>query len=57
MGQIFTSIHTTWIGILIAERHQHTGPRRGLQNRLEDAIVDTLSKSAPNIYVHWGAYE
>jgi hypothetical protein len=57
MGQIFTSLHTTWIGILIAERHQHTGPRRGLQHRLEDAIVDTLSKPVPNIYVHWGAYE
>jgi hypothetical protein len=57
MGQIFTSLHTAWIGILIAERHQHTGPRRGLQHRLEDAIVDTLSKPSPNIYVHWGAYE
>ena len=57
MGQILTSIHTAWIGVLIAERHQHAGPRRGLQHRLEDAIVNTLSKPAPNIYVHWGAYE
>jgi hypothetical protein len=58
MGQILTSIHTAWIGILIAERHHHAGPRRGLQNRLEDAIVDTFSEpSPPNIYVHWGAYE
>ncbi len=57
MGQVLTSIHTAWIGFLIAERHKHVAPRRGLQHRLEDAIVDTLSKPKPNIYVHWGAYE
>jgi hypothetical protein len=58
MPQIFTSLQTAWIGALIVERDHHTGPRRGLQHRLEDAIVDTLSKPAPpNIYVHWGAYE
>ncbi len=43
---------------MIAERHHHAGPRRGLKNRLEDAMVDTLSKpNNANIYVHWGAYE
>ena len=57
MGQVLTSIHTAWIGILIDERHQHVGPRRGLQHRLEDAIVNTLSRPASEVYVHWGAYE
>jgi hypothetical protein len=42
----------------MAERHQHAGPRRGIHSRLEDVMVDTLSKhSLPNVYVHWGAYE
>ena len=57
-GWIFTGIHTWWIGLLIAERHsQHTGPRLGIQHRLEDAIVETLLKPEPIVYVHWGAYE
>jgi hypothetical protein len=55
MGQVLTSIHAAWIAIQIDARHRHAGPRRGLQHRLEDAIVDTLSKPDPNIYVHWGA--
>ena len=57
MGQVLTSIQTAWLGVLIAERHQHNGPRRGLQHRLEDAMVNTLSKPTPTVYVHWGAYE
>jgi hypothetical protein len=57
MGQIITHIHTALITHQIEAWHQHTGPRRGLPHRLEDAIVNTLSKPSPNIYVHWGAYE
>jgi hypothetical protein len=57
MGQIISTFHAAWIGLLIAERHQHVGLRKGLQSRLEDTIVDTLSKPDANIYVHWGAYE
>lgn len=57
MGQIVTRIHTCIITHQIEALHQHIGPRRGLQHRLEDAIVDTLSKPTPNLYVHWGAYE
>jgi hypothetical protein len=58
MGQILTSIHTSYIGAMIVERHHHAGPRRGLQHSLEDVIVDTLGRpGAHNIYVHWGAYE
>lgn len=57
-GWIFSGIHTWWIGLMIAERHgQHTGPRLGIQHRLEDAIVETLLKPEPVVYVHWGAYE
>jgi hypothetical protein len=58
MGQLISAIQVAWIGVLITERHQHVGPRRGLRHRLEDAIVDTLRKpDNPDIYVHWGAYE
>ena len=57
-GWIFTGIHTWWIGLMIAERHsQHTGPRLGIQHRVEDAMVETLLKPEPTVYVHWGAYE
>jgi hypothetical protein len=57
MGQIITHIHTCIIAHQIEVRHHHEGPRRGLPHRLEDAIVNTLGKPSPNIYVHWGAYE
>ena len=57
MGQIITHIHTALITHQIEAWHQHAGPRRGIPHRLEDAIVHTLSKPSPNIYVHWGAYE
>jgi hypothetical protein len=51
-------IHTIWIAHQIVLRHEHNGPRRGLQHRLENAIVDTLSKPGhSDVYVHWGAYE
>ena len=38
-------------------RHEKAGPRTGLQHRLEDTIVSTLSKPASEVYVHWGAFE
>ena len=58
MGQVLTSIHTSYIVAKIAELHHHAGPRRGLQHRLEDVMIDTLSRpGARNIYVHWGAHE
>ena len=51
-------IHTAWIAHQIVLRHEHKSPWRGVQHRLEDAIVDTLSKPGnTDIYVHWGAYE
>ena len=57
MGGIISAIHVAWIGLLITERHQHVGSRKGLQHRLEDAIFDTLSQPVSEVYVHWGAYE
>ena len=57
MGQIITHIHTCILAHQIQENHQFAGPRRGLQHRLEDAIVSTLSKPASEVYVYWGAYE
>jgi hypothetical protein len=57
MGQIISGIHVAWVGLLIAERHQHVGLRKGVQSRLEDTMVSMLIKPNANIYVHWGAYE
>ena len=59
LAQIITSVHTWWIGLSIAARHssKHVGPARGIQSRLEDAIVATLLKPEPRIYVHWGVYQ
>jgi hypothetical protein len=60
LAQIITSVHTWWIGLSIAARHssKHVGPPRGIQRRLEDAIVETLLlKPEPRIYVHWGVYQ
>ena len=57
MGQIITQMETCIITHQIQARHHFEGQRRGLQNRLEDAIVSTLSKPASEVYVHWGAYE
>ena len=57
MGQIITHIHTCILAHQIQENHGFAGPRRGLQHRLEDAIVSTLSKPASEVYVYWGAYE
>jgi hypothetical protein len=57
LAQIITSLHTWWIALSIVSRHdKHVGPVRGVQSRLEDAIVDTLLKPEPRIYVHWGVY-
>jgi hypothetical protein len=57
LDQIITSIHTRWIGLGIALRHQRVGPPRGIPNRLEEAVVDTLRTPGAGIHVHWGVYE
>lgn len=57
MGHITSSIHTLWIASHIAARHTKTGVPRGITHILEDTMVNTLNKSFPRIYVHWGAYE
>ena len=55
---VMKSIHTAWISAQIVARHDHSGPRRGLEHRLENAIVETLGKpNNADVYVHWGAYE
>jgi hypothetical protein len=56
MGSMMTAAHTAIITQGIVNRHTLVGTRNGLQTRLEDAIVDTLSKNTPNIYVHWGVH-
>lgn len=56
MSQIISSIHTTWIAAQIVARHTYEGKPKGITHRLEDTMIDTLGKSDPRIYVHWGAY-
>ena len=57
MGQILQSIHNVWIASSIVARHTQKGVPRGITHILEKTIVNTLNKSTPRIYVHWGAYE
>jgi hypothetical protein len=57
MGQIISSIHTFWIASHIVARHSQKGVPQGITHILEDTMVNTLNKSPPKIYVHWGAYE
>jgi hypothetical protein len=52
-GPNLTSTHTAWRAVRIDAHHQHVFPLLGLQHRLEDAMVDTLSEKYPNINVHW----
>jgi hypothetical protein len=57
LAQIITSVHTWWIALSIVSRHDnHVGPVKGVPSRLEDAIVETLLKPEPRIYVYWGVY-
>ena len=57
MGQILQSIHTVWIASSIVVRHTQKGVPHGITHILEKTMVNTLNKSTPKIYVHWGAYE
>lgn len=65
MGGLLERLHTTMVINQITARHalstQDILSRAGLHipSRLEDAIVGTFSRHhpAPQIYVHWGAYE
>jgi hypothetical protein len=57
MGQILQSIHTAWIVSSLVARHTQKGVPQGITHILEKTIVNTLNKSTPKIYVHWGAYE
>jgi hypothetical protein len=58
MGGIMSYLRTVCICNQIIYRHTHIGQRNGLQSRLEDTIVDTLSLnlSDPKLYVYWGGY-
>jgi hypothetical protein len=57
LGSFLVSVHTWWIALSIVSRHDdHVGPVKGVPSRLEDAIVETLLKPEPRIYVHWGVY-
>jgi len=60
MGQAATGLHTAVIMQGIINRHtiQVGSVRRGLPSRLEDAIVDVLSRETcgARVYVHWGVY-
>lgn len=57
MGQILQSIHTVCIASSIVARHTQKGVPQGITHILEKTIFNTLNKSTPKIYVHWGAYE
>jgi hypothetical protein len=57
LGSFLVSVHTWWIALSIVSRHDnHVGPVKGVPSRLEDAIVETLLKPEPRIYVYWGVY-
>jgi hypothetical protein len=61
IGNIASNLHTAISLQGIITRHKiQTCERRGLPSRLEDAIVDVLSRETrggARCYVHWGVYE
>lgn len=61
MGQIASNLYTAVIMQGVINRHtiQAGSVRKGLPSRLEDAIVDVLSRETcgARVYVHWGVFE
>ena len=61
MGNILEDLHTAILtqGIINRQYIPQQDKRHGLPSRLEDAIVDVLSKETcggARVYVHWGVY-